>query len=362
MSDPPLGERVTLARVAAQAGVSRATASRALRGDSRISAPTSVAVREAALTLGYVPNLAARSLRAKETHALGLVLADLRDPVHAMVAAGFELEAAKADYTVIIVAAGGELDGERRALRAFIERGTDGICIASGVIEPHEARDRLGGVPLVLLQPDHASQVTRSAGEEEVGVIRADDAAGVRAAVWHLRELGRRDIAYLGSGDRATNRLRGAAAADAMRGLNAGTLRSFQVADDAWTRPREVADALIGALPDAVICYDDKTALALLDGLRGSGIDVPGRVAVVGFDDIPFAALSNPRLTTVSTPVVEMGELAARSLVEATGSRALPPGRVLPVELVVRESTAGYARPRPLPADRGRRTEVLARG
>jgi len=340
MSEHPPNQRTTLADVATRAGVSRATASRALAGDPRISDATRSTVREAAEALEYVPNLAARSLRARETRALGLVLADLRDPVHAQVAAGFELGAAQAGYTVIIVAAGGDLAEERRALKAFVERSTDGICVASGVIDPDDARDRVGSAPLMLIQPDHDSLV-RVPGQGGDGVIRADDANGVRAAVWHLWERGRRDIAYLGSGERATNHLRRLAAASALKAAGGPSLRSFQVPDDAWTRPHELARAVSGDLPDGVICYDDKTALALLDGLRGEGVAVPQDVAVVGFDGIPFAALSNPRLTTVATPVLEMGELGARSLVAAIGSRQPPPACLLPVELVIRESSGG---------------------
>ena len=89
------------------------------------------------------------------------------------------------------------------------------------------------------------------------------------------------------------------------------SVRAFDVSDQAWRHPDQVAAELGPVLPEAVICYDDKLALALLDGLRGRGVRVPTDVAVVGFDDMPFAALSNPRLTTVATPAVPMGRLAA---------------------------------------------------
>ena len=115
--------------------------------------------------------------------------------------------------------------------------------------------------------------------------------------------------------------------------------RARHLSDDAWRTPDLVAARVGSSLPDAIICYDDKLALALLDGLRSRGIRVPQQVCVVGFDDIPFAALSSPRLTTVASPTTLMGRLAARTLAAAIGDGRLPPARVLPVELVIREST-----------------------
>ena len=119
--------------------------------------------------------------------------------------------------------------------------------------------------------------------------------------------------------------------------------------------PDVVSAALGPRPPEAVVCYDDKLALALLDGLRRRGLSVPRDVAVTGFDDIPFARLANPRLTTVATPVVEMGRLAARSLVGAIDSGELPPPVVMPVELVIRESSTKTRR-----SGRRERPDVVA--
>jgi len=118
------------------------------------------------------------------------------------------------------------------------------------------------------------------------------------------------------------------------------------LAEDAWRDPAGIAAAIPTPLPDAIVCYDDKLALALLDGLRTAGVRVPDDVSVTGYDGIPFAALSNPRLTTVATPTVEMGRVAARNLIEGIRAGRLPPGRVLPTELVVRESVRATARAR----------------
>ena len=345
MSQTRPGRRTTLADVAARAGVSRATASRALSGDRRISEPTRDTVRDAAEALEYVPNAAARSLRARTTRALGLLLSDLSDPVHGQVAGGFELAAAQAGYTVVMVAGSGVAEHERRALTLFVERGLDGFCIASSELDPRVAVGRAGSTPLVIVQPDHPS-VLAAPGRLPPGTIRTDDASGIEQAVHHLLECGYRDIAYLGAGTRATNVLRGRTAERVLREESDRPMRVLGVDADAWVDPAALADALGPEIPEAVVCYDDKLALALLDGLRSRALDVPGDVAVVGYDGIPFAAISNPRLTTVATPASEMGRLAAEALLGALGSGRMPDPVVLPVELVVRESSVPAPRPR----------------
>jgi DNA-binding LacI/PurR family transcriptional regulator len=206
------------------------------------------------------------------------------------------------------------------------------------VIDPNEAVARAGSTPLVVVQPDHGS-IVAAPDRVPAGTIRTDDGSGIEQAVRHLLERGYRDIAYLGAGDRATNTLRGMAAERVMRELADRPIHRLGVPFDAWTDPSALVDALGQDVPDAVVCYDDKLAFALLDGLRSRGLDVPGDVAVVGYDGIPFAALSNPRLTTVATPTTEMGRLAAEALLGAVQTGRLPDPVVLPVELVVRESS-----------------------
>ncbi len=332
--------RVTLADVAARAGVSRATASRALTEDPRISAGTRAAVRDAAEALKYVPNAAARSLRVRRTRTLGLLLADLGDPVHGQVAAGFEEEAASHGYTVIIVAGSNVPDHERAAIDVFVEHGTDGIALVSAVLDPGEARERAGHErPLVIVQPDSPG-ILRERSVPIDGLIQTDDAGGVRAAARYLLETGHRRILYLGAGGRSSDVVRRDAATAVLREAGVALPMTITLADDAWRTPALVAAAVGEPLPDAVLCYDDKLALALLDGLRARGVRVPDDVSVVGFDDIPFAALANPRLTTVSTPTNELGRLAARSLALAIRDGRLPPGQVLATALAVRESVS----------------------
>ena len=331
--------RILLKDVATSANVSGSTASRALADDPRISLATRLSVKAAAAELNYVPNAAARSLRMKHTRTLGLLIPDLRDPVHGQVASGFEEEARRSGYCVIMVAGENEPARERLALKIFAEHGADGVAIVSGAISPREARERVDPERLILVQPDHNS-LPRREGVLPPGVILTDDAGGLKAAVNHLVDNGYRRIAFVGGGGGATNKVRSEAVATTLRsrGVKAA-LRTFGASDDTWRDPTELAADIAADLPEALVCYDDKLALALMDALRKLRIRVPEDIGMVGFDGIPFAAISNPRLTTVATPAGEMGRLAAASLIRTIQVGARLEAVLLPPDLIVREST-----------------------
>lgn len=330
--------RVILADVARAAGTSEATASRALRDDPRIGVATRAAVRAAALELGYVPNAAARSLRARETHILGLLLDDLADPVHGQVAAGFEAAAASHGYAVFIMTGLHDPKREQRALRAFVEHRADGIVLASCVSDPAEVYARVAPERVVFVQPDYPRLAD---GEVPArGVLRSDDASGVAATIRHLVDRGYSRIAYLGSGGGASDLQRRAAAAAALAGLlPTEPLRVYDAGSTGWRDASGVAEALARHPPEAVVCYDDKLALALLDALRLTHLEVPDELAVVGFDGIAPAGQSRPRLTTVAVPSVELGSRAVEMLVAAKRDGVMPASEAMPVRLVVRDST-----------------------
>jgi DNA-binding LacI/PurR family transcriptional regulator len=334
-----LRRRVLLRDVARSANVSDSTASRALADDPRISLATRLNVKNAAAELQYVPNAAARSLRRRHTATLGLLIPNLSDPIHGQIASGYEEEAGQRGYCVIMVDGDNSPTRERLALKVFAEHGADGVAIVSSAISPREGREWVDTARLVLVQPDHRSLPRRS-GPVAPGVILTDDAAGVQAAVNHLIDNGYRRIGYVRGESGAANSLREAAVATTVRDRGVRTPpRIFPAAADAWRHPRSLAEAIAADLPEALVCYDDKLALALIDALRDFGVRVPGDVGVVGFDGIPFTAISNPRLTTVTTPSGEMGRLAAASLIGAIEDARPPEGRLLRPELVVREST-----------------------
>ncbi|HTS15234.1 MAG TPA: LacI family DNA-binding transcriptional regulator, partial [Candidatus Sulfotelmatobacter sp.] len=225
----PLGprRRILLRDVAMAANVSDSTASRALSDDPRISVATRQAVKKAAARLEYVPNAAARSLRRKHTATLGLLIPNLSDPIHGQIALGFEEEATRSGYCVIMVDGHDAPTRERLALKVFAEHGADGVAIVSSAISPREARERVDPARLVLVQPDHRS-LPRHEGALAPGVILTDDASGVRAAVEHLIDCGYRRLGYVHGDGGASDAERQAAVTATLRarGIRAA-LRDF---------------------------------------------------------------------------------------------------------------------------------------
>ena len=334
----PGGARVTLERIASLTGVSISTVSRSLAGDERISVATREAVQRVAQQLGYVPDAAARSMRSGSTRTLGLMVGDFIDPLHALITAGFERAARGRGYTVVIATGFGDLELEREALRVFVEHRNDGVALLSSVIDPDEIRSVLRSDRLVLVQPEHLRFADAEAGMER-GVINVDDVAGANLAVGHLIELGCRAIGYVGVGMIATNVRRRTAVEQAVLAAGLAPARIFKAGPEGWRAPGRIAAQVARDRPDGLICYEDKLALALMDSLRGVGIEVPRDLALTGFDGIPFAALARPRLTTITTPMAEMGRLAAQMLFDAIDDGEVGPSVVLPVELTIGEST-----------------------
>jgi len=337
--------RATLADVAQVAGVSPATVSRALKDDRRISLKTREVVARAAEQLSYVPNQAARSLVMRATRTLGLLVPDVTDPLHGQIIAAFEQEATGRGYSVSI--ANGQTDParERRSLEVFTAQRADGVALMGSILRQREIVEALHPTPVVFINSEHLSLASQGADLPN-GCIRADEARGVEGLVRHLVEQGCRRLGYFNGPSTASNVTRRVVAARAVQAAARDTdveprLRQYTAGPDGWRSGKNLATPIIQdrSHPDALICFDDKLALAVIDALRDVNLRVPADVAVVGFDDIPFAALANPRLTTVAQPSGEMGRLAAAMLLEALEHGQIPPSVTVPVDLVIRDSS-----------------------
>ena len=336
--------RVTIEDVARAAGASVATVSRALRDQPEVSAQTRRRIIRTARRLGYVPNRAARSLVVRATQTLGLLIPDATDPIHGQVATGFEQESTAHGYTVILANGFDDPAQERPALMSFAMHRADGIAVMGSVLKQREVRAAVRPSPVVFVNGEHPSLAGYQA-DLATGCLRADDLEGIKAVVQHLLDSGCRRLAYAGGPGSASDLTRRDAVIQALAGAKAARPRVFVSRSEAWESDGALAAAIARDRPEAVICYDDKLALHLLDALRAYGITVPRDMALVGFDDIPFARLANPRLTTVAQPSVEMGRLAAAMLLRAIHTGVMPQSVRLPVHLVVRESTVrGTAR------------------
>jgi LacI family transcriptional regulator len=350
--------RASIKDVAARAGVSFQTASKVLNGKGSVSPDTRERIVGAAEELGYVPNALARSLKTRSTYAIGVVASDLGDFVLARFVVGVEREARRRGHAVIIgsIAPDGS-DGERY-LRTLIERRVDGVLMAAPQLEEnarvgHILRDDApaavsihhvpgGGIPLV--GSDHARvglEATRHLLEH--GSLRVGTVTGaVDRRVTHSRLLGYRQAleeAGLGHDPRLVEE------------GDWGPAGGFR----ATCRLLEQVPDL-----DALFVQNDMMAVGALRALRLRGLRVPQDCAVIGCDDVPVAAYTDPPLTTMRVPFHETGEAAVRLLLDWIAERGSAPEHeperiLLPVRLVRRDSCGCGAAVRPARATEDRR-------
>lgn len=338
--------RVTIADVARHAGVSTATVSRMLNGKGAIDPATRSRIEAAVRTLNYTPNPAARQLGSGLSHMVGLVLPDIANPFFPLVARGASDVARQRGYTVVLANSDGDPEIEADAARALLGQRVDGVIVAPAG-ERTAGLDRLagGGLPVVLLD--------RPIAGVDLDCVCADNRGGAALVARHLFELGHRRFGFI-SGPAGV-----ASAADRRYGFAStaeelgAELRAEWVADGDFqllSGFRAMQRILSEPVrPSAVACANDLMALGALRALRLAGLRAPEDMAVVGYDDIPMAAMADPALTTVSQPAYRMGAVAMeRLLARLAGDDAGRPETTrLPVRLVVRESCGGGRRGQP---------------
>jgi len=333
---------VTIKDIAKAAGVAHSTVSRALSDSSLISAETRARIQQLAQEMGYSPHDQARSLVTGYSKTVGVVVTTIADPFVAEVLQGIESTAHDHGYTVILNSSNAEPEREIAAVEMLRSKRVAGVIVTSSRVGALylEHLERIGA-PVVLIN-NHNEQSGRYTFS--VGV---DNQHGGRIATEHLLQLGHRRIAYVtGRADHSDDLDR----LDGYRGALAAAGVPF---DPALIVPGDGrADGGAQALtplmaldepPTAVFCYNDMTAVGLMQASRQSGLSVPGDLAVVGFDDIPFALYVHPPLTTIAQPKIEMGQQAmemALALMTAQdpADRAFS-NVVVKGKLVVREST-----------------------
>ena len=305
--------------VASLAGVAVGTVSNVLNHPDLVRPLTRARVEAAMEELGFIPNGSARQLRAGRSRCLGLVVLDVTNPFFTEVARGVEDYAQAAGYAVILCNSDEADDKERRYLRVLEEQRVRGILITpvhGRAPELRRIRDR--GTPVVLLdRPGSAGQCS----------VAVDDRRGGEIAVSHLLELGHRRIALVNGPvaiRQCADRRRGALRAVERAGLDpAAVLVEVTVPAMNARAGAVAADDLLsvgpsGAAgrPTAVFCTNDMLALGLLRRLGQAGVAVPGDLAVVGYDDIEFAADAAVPLTSVRQPKYQLGRAAAELLLD----------------------------------------------
>jgi DNA-binding LacI/PurR family transcriptional regulator len=318
--------------VAAVANVSVATVSRSFTAPHTVRESTRARVLAAAGALGYEPNRAARGLITGRTGNVGVIVPDVGNPYFQAVLKGAQARAREADYAVF-VADGQEDAAEEEALIRAMGKQVDGIVLCSS---------RLAPATLARLEPTPTLVLVNRLVPGRPSVV-VDSAGGMRQAMRHLADLGHVRCAFVAGPRRSwSDRER-------RRGLHAGAraagaeIVTIGPVVPQFASGAAAADRVLESGATAVLAYNDLVAVGILSRLTELGVHVPNELSVVGFDDIPLAAMVTPPLTTVTAPT----ELAGRAAVEALLDRlergdAAPLAAVkrLPTTLVVRGSTS----------------------
>ncbi|WP_405373714.1 MULTISPECIES: LacI family DNA-binding transcriptional regulator [unclassified Microbacterium] len=333
---------VRIRDVAERAGVSVGTVSNVLNRPEEVSSESVERVTRAIEELGYIRNDAARKLRAGISTTVGFVVLDGQNPFYNDVVRGAEDEATRHGIAILYGNTDEDVSRERMYLDLFQEQQVRGLLIAPyGDVTARLQRLRASGIAAVL--------VDRFSGDGRFSSVSVDSVAGGRLAVEHLIETGRRRIAFVGGPfdiRQVTDRLAGARAA----AENAGAHVDLEVVATGAMTVDEGAAAGARLLarprrewPDALFAANDLLALGLLQALVIDGrASVPGDIAIIGFDDIPFAGAAAVPLSSIRQPSRMIGRTALRIVLEeADDPGSIPRQTVFPPELIVRASTAG---------------------
>ncbi len=343
-SEASPGRRPRLEDVAAEVGVSTASVSLVLRGVPGPSAATRERVLEAAARLGYRPDRTASLLARRRSRLVGVMM-DVRSPFQAELVEDLHEAADRLGYDVVLSTITRSRD-ERRAVETLV----DSRCEALVLLGPDAPAADLAALdrqlPVVVVGRPVGTRPSAGGvdglGVDGLGVdvVRVADDDGVGLAVAHLAELGHRAVTYLdgGRGTIAASRRRGYTAAMRRCGFAPSTIPGERTEESGTRAARALLAA--GALPTAVLAYNDRAAVGLLDAFARAGVAVPGAVSVVGYDDSPLARLAHVDLTTVSQNPPLQAEHALAAVVERLdGGRTAHREVVLPARLVVRGTT-----------------------
>ncbi|HEU0257505.1 MAG TPA: LacI family DNA-binding transcriptional regulator [Microbacteriaceae bacterium] len=331
-------KRPTLRDVAALAGVSIATASKALNGRGAVHPDTRDRVLVAAEEVAFTPNRLARNLLSGRSGTIGLLTNDLIGRFSIPILMGAEDASGTGEMSVLLCDARGDAIREAHQLKTLLSRRVDGLIVVGSDTDPRPSVGEKIPVPVVYAYAPSTSP-------EDCSLV-PDNIGGGRQVTQHLLDIGRTRIAHItGPADflAAADRAQGVAEALGAAGLPlVGDRPLYGAWTEAWGRT--AADTILDRFPDtdAIVCGSDQVARGVLDALHERDLDIPGDVAVTGFDNWDvFATGSRPRLTTVDMDLELLGRLAAERLIRAIDQPLDAGITTLPCRVVVRESTAG---------------------
>lgn len=322
---------ITVRDVAKALGVSPSTVSRALSSSQLVAPRTRQLIIDKSREMGYTPNNAARGLVTGRKGTLGLVVPDLENPYFASVTKGVQARALAAGYSVFVADSDEDARVELELVRKLKPQ-VDGLILCSPRMSDPDLASLVGDTPVLLINRRLNGLANITLNDEEI----------VRQALEHLYALGHRYVGYAGGPTGSWSdgqRRRGIEnVVPGFSGLEVLSLGSFT---PVFGGGLSAADLAVAAGVTAVLAYNDLVALGVVARLTGRGIDVPGEMSIVGIDDINAATLVSPALTTVRAPLRKVGMSAVDFLVDSFAAASIQrPPENLPIELVVRQSTA----------------------
>ncbi len=334
--DKPESDRITIKDIARAAGVDPSTVTRALQGSPRVKPATREKVAALARDMGYVPNMAARTLVNRRSGLVGVVIPDMTNPFFRELGRGIEDEAAKHDLRTLINDTRAVESAERDAVNLFLELKVDGLIVPMARC-PQQYYDSLPAtVPVIHVNRDDAEHN-----------VSCDTVAGSDMIMHHLIDLGHRRIGFVRgpAGPVAREpKMFAYRRALAESGIDYDPELIFSF-DGTLESCQSVAEQLLATTdrPTAVFAWNDVSAIGLIHALRHRGVRVPQDISIAGHDDIQLSGSVEPPLTTVSWPMYELGVQAVRYLY-SLGQGAEPGASAVPSpQLIIRESTGGLA-------------------
>lgn len=340
----------TLADVARAAKVSTATVSRVLNTPDAVRGELRDRVREHIKRLGYVADGAARALASRRSRTIGAVIPTLASAIFAEGMDAFEARLGESGHALVLAQSGYDATQELRHVQNLVERGVDAVLLVGSAHDPAIlALLQRRAIPYVETWTHRAPPLPDAAEGAETPCVGFNNVEAARRMAAHLLDLGHREIAMVAGiaagNDRATERIAGVRQALAAQGIALRPERLIECKYDI-AAGRRAARRLLAQNnpPTAIICGNDVLALGALLECQATGIQVPERLSITGFDDLPITRHMTPALTTMRVPSSEMGRCAAEYLLARLAGEAPPPSTELDVELIVRASTAPPAR------------------
>lgn len=325
--------------VAARCGVAESTVSHVLNHTKFVAPETRERIEQALREMNFHRDSHARRLARGHSNFLGLIISDIENPFYPGVIKGFESAALEQGYEILLCTTHYDPGRTEQAFRKMIENKSPGVAVltsnADSAMQQYLASH---GVASVFLESGGATRLKAD--------IRMDFQRGAGAAINYLHHLGHREFALIAGPQRRASHRSYRLAVDSALQPHGLEPQVIEGTNDVAGGELAVRELLVAArFPTAILCSNDLTAMGAMRGLKQAGMRVPEDVSVVGADDIPFAALSQPALTTVKMPRERLGRLAMEMLGEVM-SEAAGEGRdaVLETELVIRESTGSAPR------------------